>query len=119
MNTVTVKFAKSLEHYDYLCPEPVQADSYVVVDSPHAGYVTAYVLKVTEGMSPKAKKRVVCVVDDRLYKKSLEDEKTREGIIARLREIESSVREEERLRYLAEKDPLAKELIAQLDKLAA
>jgi len=119
MKTVTVKFPKSVDMYDYMCPDPVKAGQIVVVDAPRTGYTCAEVMKVEDGISARAYKRVVCVVDDTRYKAALEAEASRQQIIAELRKIEENVREEERLRYLADKDPRAKDLIERLDKLAA
>lgn len=72
--------------YFYLCTYDVKVGDRVIVDSPFHGY-TAVTVVETNHLFAKAKKHVVCTIDDREHKKRLAEQKTKE----RLADIEAAL----------------------------
>jgi hypothetical protein len=125
LKTVTVVFPENSlrpsagRTYEYFTTLDVKEGQKVVVDSPANGYVCVKVVMVEDGLSEKASKPIVTVVDDTHYKSELEAQKKRSRILRELEEIDKKTKATQRFAHLAALDPRAKELLDSLDSLNA
>lgn len=117
MKTAVVKFPTSSTLYHYRTELDLQEGDHVVVDSPTSGYTVAVVRKVIDDVSLKATAFIVCKVDDTAYKARKESKLRRARIVKQLREIQKQQTEIEQFAALANANPQAALLVAELRTL--
>jgi C-terminal processing protease CtpA/Prc len=106
--------------YHYFCAdEKVQAGDYVVAEVSRNGKDNYHVVRVAEVLnsSNQAKKWVVCRLDLEAYEKLVELEKRKVELRKELEARVAAVHVKEFYAAFAEKDPMVKELLDELNKL--
>ncbi|RWM27882.1 MAG: hypothetical protein EOR77_30655 [Mesorhizobium sp.] len=118
-NVIAAVFHENSRKYHYFCPYPVRVGDHVIVDSPYNGYTCVKVVEILPSGSIKATKNVIQVVDDTEYKAQAERKRRAAEIEAQLDRRAKEFSKIQFFKKLAEIDPVAKDLVDELEKLAA
>lgn len=124
MKTLYVKFrgpTSSWQHnkeYAYFYEgDDAAVNKIAVVNSPTSGYSLVDIVRIVDGVSPCATKRIVCIVDDTKYTSIEQAQRERKQLLEKLAKIHAQLQQEEQFAYLANHSDEAKEMLRRLSEI--